>query len=210
MGDSGITNSIEHYFDHYIENRPLEPYETPQLNRIGRVVKPQEIGKISTELKDNNIKIQNLKFENIYYFPWSPDTLIRTQKWAHDIGEETFGLEETHLNMMVKYSVLLWNNGKYWSNNLHNPSRVLSEKYINQVQEGLTKFCSIFSKSSRNQTGSTPIQKLPYHSRGYSGPTASSCHSNWHRRQKLGRKVQHDSATVLPWWIQWRGLWYYN
>ena len=56
------------------------------------------------------------------------------------------GKEGTYLKVMGKHSVLVCNNGKYQSIILHAPGCALPEMTINQGQEGLTKFYSMFAE----------------------------------------------------------------
>ena len=72
---------------------------------------------------------------------------------------------------MVKRSIFVQNNRKSQRTILNSPGYALSETSINQVQEVLTKFYSIFAGFSRNQTGYTPSQKLIHSRIGRSGPT---------------------------------------
>ena len=98
------------YFYLHIEYRPLDPGDTTQVNLIEGVAKPQGIGTIFLELEDNTGKIHKLKFENIYYFPVSPNLLISPQKWASDRGGEKVSRYGTYHKEMDKRSVLVWNN----------------------------------------------------------------------------------------------------
>ena len=75
-----------------------------------------------------------------------PLLLVIPQKWAQDRGEDKVGREGTYLKVVVKRSVLVWNNRKSQSIILHAPGCALPEMSINQVQEILTKLYSMFAE----------------------------------------------------------------
>ena len=54
------------------------------------------------------------------------------------------GREGTYLKVIIKHSIHLWNNEKSQRIIIHAPRCALQDKSINQGQEGLTKFYSIF------------------------------------------------------------------
>ena len=70
-------------------------------------------------------------------------------KWDQSREEDKVGSEGTYLKVMVKSSVLVWNNGKSQSTTLHYPICALPETSINQGQGGLTKFYRIFTEFSK-------------------------------------------------------------
>ena len=53
------------------------------------------------------------------------------------------GQEGTNLTVIVKHSILVWNNGASQRTILHDPVCALPEISINQGQEDLTKLCSM-------------------------------------------------------------------
>ena len=53
--------------------------------------------------------------------------------------------EGTYLKVMEQQPILVWNNGKPHRIIFHAPECALPETSINQGQEGLTKFYSIFA-----------------------------------------------------------------
>ena len=57
--------------------------------------------------------------------------------------------EGTYLKVMEQQPILVWNNGKPQRIILHAPGCALPETFINQGQEGLTKFYSIFAEFFR-------------------------------------------------------------
>ena len=50
------------------------------------IIKPKGIGTVTLELEYNTVKLHNIIFENIYYFPGATNILISPQKWPHDRG----------------------------------------------------------------------------------------------------------------------------
>ena len=91
-------------------------------------------------------KIHNLTLKKVYCFPRAPNLLIRPHKWDQDRVEEKVGREGTYLKVMGKRSILVLNNGKLQRIILHAPGYALPETSINQGQEGLTKFYSMFAE----------------------------------------------------------------
>ena len=43
------------------------------------IIKPKGIGTVTLELEYNTVKLHNILFENIYYFPGAPNILISPQ-----------------------------------------------------------------------------------------------------------------------------------
>ena len=78
---------------------------------------------------------------------------------------------------------------KYLMTILHDRSCALPEIYINQVQEELTKFYSIFTGFSRNQTRSMPTQKSPYLSIASSGTISITNLWRWTKKISTGTKI---------------------
>ena len=81
-----------------------------------------------------------------YYLRGSPKLLNSPKKWSQDRGEHEFGREGTYLNMMGKFSVLVWNNGKPQRNIFHAPECALPDMSIYQGKDGLTNFYSMFTE----------------------------------------------------------------
>ena len=97
-------------------------------------------------MEDDAGEIHHITFHNVYYFPRSPNLLITPQTWYWDRGEDEIRHERTYLKVMGKRPVLVWENGKYQRTTLHSPGCARPETNINQCQDGLTKFHSMFAE----------------------------------------------------------------
>ena len=75
-----------------------------------------------------------------------PKIVVSPKKWAWDRGKDESRREGTYLRVMVKLSVLLWDNGKPQMIVLQAPVCALPETSINQVLEVLTKFYRMFAE----------------------------------------------------------------
>ena len=85
-----------------------------------------------------------LKNEN--YLPGSSKLLINPCKWAHDRGEAEVFQEGTHINVVVKCSILVCNSRKYQGGVLNSHGCALTQTSINQYSGVQTKFCSLFAE----------------------------------------------------------------
>ena len=136
----GCTHSTNPYFDLYTEYKPLGKEDDTELNGIGGFIKTKGIGTILLELEDETGQIHNLTFKQIYYFPITPKLLVGPHKWSQDRGEYEFRREETYLEVMVKHSILVWDNRKSKRTIPHAPVCALPGTAINRGKEDLTKF----------------------------------------------------------------------
>ena len=83
---------------------------------------------------------------SVCYFSSAQNILVSPQTWPQDWKEMKLDMKGTYLKGMGKNSVLVWNNYKYQRNNLHDPGYYLPETPINQGQDSLTKFQSMFAE----------------------------------------------------------------
>ena len=95
--------------------------ENMEVNSIAGLTKPQGNSTIVLDLEDDAGKIHNLNFKNFYYFPGAPKILVVPQKWAWYREESEVIRKRTYLKVMVKFYILVWNNGKSQITILHNP-----------------------------------------------------------------------------------------
>ena len=76
------------------------------------IVKPKGIVTAALYLEDNSGKLHNLTFKVLYYLPVVHKLLVIPQKWTRDRGEDKVVREGKYLKVMVKRSILVWNNSK--------------------------------------------------------------------------------------------------
>ena len=133
LWDSGCTKFIIPYCKLNTKYKHIYPGDTTQVNGIGGLIKTQGIGTIILDLKDDTYKIRPINLEH-FYFPRASKLLIRTNKWTCDRGEAKFGKKGTHLQVMGKYSILVWKNRTSFCTILHAPRCALPETSINQYQ----------------------------------------------------------------------------
>ena len=138
------------------------------MNSIRRIIKPKGLGKISLDLKYDTGDIHHLTFHNIY-FPITPKLLITPQTWDRDKGEYEIGHEGNCLEVIGKCSIFVWDNGNYQRTILHDPEYALTETSINQGQDGLKRFHSMFVAFSRIQIGCMLAPQSLHHIRGRYG-----------------------------------------
>ena len=116
------------------------------MNLIEVLINTKGLGKISLDLEENTGELHYLAFQNIYYFPSALKLLIRPQTWSQDRGEDENVHDKTYLTLMGKRSALVWYNCKSQRTILHSPGFAILDNPINQFQDCLTKFHSIFVK----------------------------------------------------------------
>ena len=121
-----------------------------------------------------------------------------TVQLSQDRGEGEFGWEGTYLKVMGKFSHPVWNNGKPQSTIIHAPGFSLLEMIINQGQNGLTKFYSMFADFLRNGTGSTPVQQSLCLSIESSVPTSPAAPWSQIWCTTTRKKIECDAFVNFP------------
>ena len=64
----------------YTQYKPREKGDDTEVNGVGRLIKTKGMGTVVLYLEDDTVKIQNLIFKHVYYFPGAPKLLIRPPK----------------------------------------------------------------------------------------------------------------------------------
>ena len=94
-----------------------------------------------------------------------PRSSSSLKTWSCGRGEDKVVWEGTYLEVMVNSSILVRNNRKYGITTLYITRYAPPEMSINEVQEGLTKSCSIvviFFKESECIFACPEVTKLHY------------------------------------------------
>ena len=95
LWESGCTHSIDPYIKLYTEYKPLENGDNTEGNGLGGIINHKGICTIVLDLEYDTVKLQNIIFEQVYYFPGAPNLLIIPKTRARDRGEDEVRREET-------------------------------------------------------------------------------------------------------------------
>ena len=80
LWESGCTYSINNYCELYTEYKNLDNGDNIEVNGIRSIIKPKGIGTLNLDLEYDTVKIHNICFKNVYYFPGAHKLLIGPQK----------------------------------------------------------------------------------------------------------------------------------
>ena len=61
----GCNHSINPYFESYTQYKPLDNRDDTEVNGIGGITKPKEIGTFVPEMEDYTDKLHNIIFKNV-------------------------------------------------------------------------------------------------------------------------------------------------
>ena len=84
LWESGCTHSIDPYIKLYTEYKPLGNGDNTEGNGLGGIINHKGICTIVLDLEYDTVKLQNIIFEQVYYFPGASKILTIPKKWARD------------------------------------------------------------------------------------------------------------------------------